>query len=501
MSIREGCPHFNEYLRESRYSSQGKFTLESLMKISNQFHSFLLLALLLATSCRKNTDSANQANGDRNLESRNHLGQLAKLRDNSAGEKMTNSSLQDAYSVLQTKKDPKERFEGLRELLRKAAANGLYEDAIAMARNGTGKGSDRTLLFADIFESSTKPAAEIIELYRGLDDPDERMGAALGLTKPGQFSTADGKMMDIDFKKEGLSMSLAISLMQESGISFDLNVPTKLDALAAKNTLAILRDLLASGKLDKKDMEDALARIAFSDPSISFSFLAANSMGVDKSVLERIIRQQTEKNPNDTLNRLMDGSSPGLSNCIAAAFEMWLSKDNDAAQQWLEGNRTNMSETQIGECQLSQAGHFAANGSFLEGWKLVNSIADPALKKRAEGKVWSAERDSLNKAVREDPANTVQGIVSGQSKFADYWIEEAMGTWIAKDPEKAEEWYQKNWSSLPVEKAQYLAAAYANQAIKQGDAATASKWTALIQDPKTKQRILDAINKSESVVK
>ena len=131
-----------------------------------------------------------------------------------------------------------------------------------------------------------------------------------------------------------------------------------------------------------------------------------------------------------------------------------------------------------------------------EGRQLVDKISDPALKKATEGRVWQVEKNQLQKEANATPGQLVDSIVAGQSKYADYWLEEAMGTWVAKDFDKAQEWYEKNWKSMPSDKSQYVAAAFANQALKQGDAATASQWAALIQDPKTKQRIQDGINKA-----
>jgi hypothetical protein len=92
----------------------------------------------------------------------------------------------------------------------------------------------------------------------------------------------------------------------------------------------------------------------------------------------------------------------------------------------------------------------------------------------------------------------MESIIDGKSKFGDYWLEEAMGTWISKDFDKAQSWYQDNWNKLPAGKSQYLAAAFAKQAASQGDAATARQWAAYIQDPKTKQRIDAGIAKAEA---
>lgn len=95
----------------------------------------------------------------------------------------------------------------------------------------------------------------------------------------------------------------------------------------------------------------------------------------------------------------------------------------------------------------------------------------------------------VRNAVKNDPEQAVAELVSGKSQHDAYWIEEAMDVWMAKDFDKAEQWYQENWKSLPADKSQYASASFAKRAIKARDLESAAQWIRFIHDPNTKTRI------------
>jgi len=138
-------------------------------------------------------------------------------------------------------------------------------------------------------------------------------------------------------------------------------------------------------------------------------------------------------------------------------------------------------------------GHILSHQTVEAAREWLPRIEDPKVRSEAEGRIWARERDELRQNASGDPMGTVASIISGDSKYDTYWIEEAMMTWISNEPEKAETWYQENWKTLPPEKAQYVAAAYAKDALAKGDPATATQWANLIQDQKTKNRIVASI--------
>lgn len=176
---------------------------------------------------------------------------------------------------------------------------------------------------------------------------------------------------------------------------------------------------------------------------------------------------------------------------------MWLARDANRPITWLNENARSLSTEQKAKVVWGIAEYSALQGDFGTGYQWLKQIDNPELRKEAEGKLWTFERETLRKEVNHNPAETLQSIIGGRSKYGDYWLEEAMGAWLAKDFDNAQAWHQKNWNSLPADKAQYVAAALANQAVNQGATATARQWAAFIQDPKTKQRIEAGIAKAE----
>jgi hypothetical protein len=107
------------------------------------------------------------------------------------------------------------------------------------------------------------------------------------------------------------------------------------------------------------------------------------------------------------------------------------------------------------------------------------------------------EREALRAEAGQNPEKTLLSMISGESKYADYWLEEAVSIWMAKDFDKAQEWQQGNWESIPANKSQYLAAAFAKHAASQGAGESAREWASRIQDAKTKQRIDAGIAEAE----
>jgi hypothetical protein len=387
-------------------------------------------------------------------------------------------------------------FEELRSLVRSVAAKGHLEEAMRLAREGTGAGTDRTLLFADIFMSSAISAEELLKRYRELKDENERMGAELGFGEPGRFGLP-GNILSIDYEKEGLSNALMMSLAGYAGFSFDKSVPSELNRERAMKVLEAMGDMATRGEISKGVLSDVLKRFASEDPKVAFQFLVKSSEGIDPSTIAKIVRAQIDKRPEETIGQMVN-TEGGLGGHLSTAFQEWLSKDREKALAWLAQNQGSLKSQQMNACVSAQASFEVSKGNFDKAREALDTIDDPQLKEQVGGRIWSAERDAVRKEVQRNPSAALQGIVSDQSKYASYWLEEAMSTWVSKDSEQAVAWYQENWNSLPASKAQYVAAAFAKQALNQGDPAAAHQWAELIQDEKTKNRIAAEIAKARS---
>ncbi len=217
-----------------------------------------------------------------------------------------------------------------------------------------------------------------------------------------------------------------------------------------------------------------------------------------KDLARGIVANMVDQDPELAFDTISKSKTGEISSISSVAFDAWLKKDATTAFAWLENRSSELIPEQSNGCRSSVVKYYLSSGEIDLARKFASAITDQDLLSGVEGKIWEAERGILRKEVGKDPSGTIQSIVSGRSKYGDYWIEEAMGTWISKDFDKAQSWYQDNWNKLPATKSQFLAAAFAKQATGQGDTSTARQWAAYIQDPKTKQRIEAGIAKAEA---
>jgi hypothetical protein len=213
-----------------------------------------------------------------------------------------------------------------------------------------------------------------------------------------------------------------------------------------------------------------------------------------------LVNGMTDQNPAKVYD-LLSTSNYGNNTKAKAAdlnafYQGWLAKEPKSAAAWLSKNFPSFDQTTKDSFNSAVVSHLLQSNSLQEAWKNVDKITDPAIKKQAEGQVWSKERDMVRNAVNKNPQQAITELVSGKSQHDAYWIEEAMDVWMAKDFDNAEKWYQDNWKNLPADKAQYAAASFAKQAIKTGDLDVAEQWLPCIQETKTKARIEADIDKA-----
>jgi hypothetical protein len=217
-----------------------------------------------------------------------------------------------------------------------------------------------------------------------------------------------------------------------------------------------------------------------------------------KDLLRGVVTNMVDQDPEVAFDAISKSKTGQVASISTVAFDAWLKKDTTTAFAWLGKRSSELIPEQSDGCRSSVVKHYLSSGEVDIARSFASAITDRDFQSEVEAQIWEAERGLLRKEVGNDPSGTLQSIVSGQSEFDDYWLEEAMGTWISRDFDNAQSWYQDNWKKLPANKSQFLAAAFANQATGQGDTAAARQWAAYIQDPKTKQRIEAGIAKAEA---
>ncbi len=207
----------------------------------------------------------------------------------------------------------------------------------------------------------------------------------------------------------------------------------------------------------------------------------------DDDFIAQLTAQMAKQNARETIRVLQEKGlmTPEL---MGKSLWNWTASEPVESLDWLRNNKQlSVAELDAGYVTVSDSSRTYKN--FATAWEALGLISDPELKRKAEGRVWSAERDSIVSRVISNPSATLDSLVKGKSEYSEYWLEGAMDAWMEQDFDNAHQWYQENWNSMPEGKSQFLAASFAKQSLQQGDTEAARVWAARITDPKTKNRI------------
>lgn len=202
--------------------------------------------------------------------------------------------------------------------------------------------------------------------------------------------------------------------------------------------------------------------------------------------------------PAGTLAKLDGTTNPADAALLGKGLTRWLDENPILAMQWLNERQNQLNPIQHDGVSMALATHAASNSTdghtIQDAWTQIEKIQDPTIRKAAEGEVREREKQLVTTAASASPATTINSIISGTSGHEPYWIEEAMHTWIKQDPAEAASWHKNNWENLPPEKSQFIAAAYAKDALANGNSDLALQWAHLIHDETLKSRIISTIN-------
>lgn len=385
-------------------------------------------------------------------------------------------------------------------LITAIATNFGFETAYSLIDNELGKGAEKEFLIASIFMALRESMNSSLMRIESLSQ-EERSFAIAGLYDRIKYQDLrDDDIAELISNKlvisdpGSLSMAMLTDIANTGDPGFALLVIKRWDRVVEEHETEGGTGLVVS-------LVNGVSRIY---PFEAWKFVSESGW-LDKSssgdgpevepVIQSIVRQMTTSDPSSSMNMLSQIGDIGK-DYLMSEIQTWMKLSETTAKTWISENKSSLSTLQLESICAGEASYYASSQQFEEAWKAVRTVSDENLGKQIAGQIWKAERDALRLEVGKDPAATVQAIVSGQSKYTDNWLEEAMGTWVAKDFDQAQDWYQQSWKTMPAAKSQYVAAAFASQAVKQGDVATASQWVVYIQDSKTRQRIQDEINKA-----
>jgi hypothetical protein len=377
-----------------------------------------------------------------------------------------------------------------------------------------GPGVDRDRLVRDLFRNSDP--VEALDLLPTVPEGSAKEGAAIGLACAISQGSVDRLVTDLLARGKPLAgeqahlITLGLALKIDPAetarvfgfVQQDLSPADASQRFRA--SLDALKQLGESGVLEGEGRYDDFFSNAVSaapfelwDSLSDERFISGLSGSVMDSELAGLVASMVMKDPESAIDKLVNSERYGVEarpELLNRALTAWLRKDETAALGWISGG----SQIDRGVSSAAVARFYSNGRRFADAWSEVRKITDPALRRATEGRVWTAERNALRASVGQDPVGVLESLASGESEFAAYWMEEAMLIWMNRDAEAANAWYGTSWESLPKEKAQYVAAAFAGWAAEQGDIETARRWAAMILEEKTKARIQGVIEKAES---
>lgn len=389
--------------------------------------------------------------------------------------------------------DLKQRLDALSLLVLQASASGSGGHALSKVLTSFGPGRERGHLVGVCF-SGIKDPSLMESLFVSLSHAADIESAKDGLISNALTDLSSGDPMDLS-RLEKFRFA-----MESGGFLADLSYAILkdkyyFDGKAIGLDFGVLFASVSEIGLSREDQSNLLLKFSELCPFECWEVYSCLSDKDDKASM-KIVDTMARRDPEATSKMLAVNGERGA--FLGRAFQKWLELDSRRPQEWLEHNQDRLPDqnadwARMGLLQFQLSSNPKEFGNLRE---ILSNIEDESIRKRGEGAIWSKEREILRKEVQADPAGSLETIVSGQSQFSSYWLEEAVNTWASKDLDAAQNWYEENGNSLPKEKAQYVAAAFATQAIGAGEVDIARQWSALIQDAKTKARIEAAITKA-----
>ena len=458
-----------------------------------------ILMLALVTSCKKSEDRAvtrDHQTADSELKPRIQSGQPGK---NISIKNLTSKDMESLERILQSMDDGQRR-----QLLIEARdiRNAELRTLVMAKIYFTGKHGDDLLKTVETLKTdlgSGKMRIEVlrlgisgaqvapnmaIKLFLSLDTEARRQ---LSTEIAGKLELADllsmphsGNLFEIDGMK-GLLTSTA-----------ELRAKTLSESKEGRNKESIAADFekIIKSAGASGGIEIYISQISNILPFETFAVLLDpknSQLLANSEILGQVTAKMAKQNARETILALQD---KGLitSELLEKSIWQWTASAPAESLEWLQNNKQ-LSAAELDKGYSTVADSNRTLKNFPAAWQAINLISDPTLKRQAEGRVWSAERDSVLESVSSNPSGTIDSLTNGKSGFSEYWIEGAMAAWLERDFDNALKWYHENWNSMPAGKSQYLAAAFAKQALKQGDGEAAREWASRITDPKNKNKI------------
>lgn len=388
-----------------------------------------------------------------------------------------------------TMKD-QDREMALREVMEKISSKTTISECLAFVRDTLGEGSFQDSLCLQIFSHSKSDTPTLLAAIAERENPKRRIHCYVGMIE---------RMYLRQMADDEKILILAHAVEQKNLDAITLYTKWQ---IAARNESESLQEAMAriralTDKLGTEShsavSEGFAASIMSDDPFLAWEFKPK-----DAHTKEALFRYMMQNDKERTLALTLQDEA--LRDQFQLGLTYYLNANSTAANQWIDKHMESLdprAKNQVLAAKyIHHLNHLGDNdhAKLNELRDLTKQISDLTIRKKVRDDIWIKEREMVRTTVSSEPQRAIEELVTGQSPYDAYWIEEAMDVWMEKDSEQAEQWYQENYKTLPKDKVQYAAASFAKKAIAAGDLDTASQWVSLIEDAKTKDRIEREIN-------
>ncbi len=204
------------------------------------------------------------------------------------------------------------------------------------------------------------------------------------------------------------------------------------------------------------------------------------------------------ENPERAMQTMLSDKSIAANENAAMGLRHWATTNYKDVEKYIASGKIQMTPLLTAALEAGRATSLFDNERFGEALNLLEKLPDENMQDRFIGEFYTLETWRTKEHLRHagnTPDKMVNDIAAGRSHFSNRALEIAMTQWISSDPLAAENWYHNNAERLPKKNAQYVASAYALEAVRQGDLESAKRWAESIEDRITLNRVNAEIKK------
>lgn len=219
-----------------------------------------------------------------------------------------------------------------------------------------------------------------------------------------------------------------------------------------------------------------------------------------KGYLNRFKLDELAKNVSDPefqamLSKGNKLSSYSLSSAVADALELAPMKSGATKTQFLETSKELVEKGFLRPADFLAIADESLSADASERWKLIQGVIPSGSLIIDDDEGDDLGESLIAQMVTGDGPQALGNLLkAGDYRSVDY----AIGQWTHNDPSSATRWYESNVSQLTPDQSNAVSKAFASSALQTSEFGTARAWAEKMQDPKSKEDLLNRITKKEA---